>query len=267
MPTSANALRHACLLVLVLAAPPAPAEPTLAEAYRTLASHRFVDLTQAFDASTPVWHGFGQATLAAAADPETHEPYTIEKNGFRTTYYTLVGQYGTHIDPPAHFTTDGRTLDEIPTSDMVLPLVVFDMTPLLGDDPNHSWSVADLEAWEAEHGRVPERAFAALRTDMSKDFAANPERFKRYPFPGWSLAAVRFLFEQRGITAIGHEALDTDTTEDFAAESWLLRQGHWQIEVMTNLDQVPAQGSVLVVSWPKVKRGFGFPARVFAIVP
>ena len=242
----------------------AQAQGSLADAYAIIASKKFVDLTEAFSPTTPVWKGFGQATLSAASDPVTHQPYTIEKDGFRTTFYSMVGQYGTHIDPPAHFDLKGATLDQIPLKEMILPLVVFDATPLLAKDPNHALNVADINAWEKSHGPIPKGAFAALRTDMSKDWTANPERFKRYPFPAWSLEAIRFLFEQRGVTAIGHEALDTDIKETLDSEAWLLKQGHWQ---MANLDQVPATGAVIVVTWPKVENGFGFPARAFAILP
>ncbi len=245
----------------------AQAQGSLADAYAIIASKKFVDLTEAFSPTTPVWKGFGQATLSAASDPVTHQPYTIEKDGFRTTFYSMVGQYGTHIDPPAHFDLKGATLDQIPLKEMILPLVVFDATPLLAKDPNHALNVADINAWEKSHGPIPKGAFAALRTDMSKDWTANPERFKRYPFPAWSLEAIRFLFEQRGVTAIGHEALDTDIKETLDSEAWLLKQGHWQIEVMAHLDQVPATGAVIVVTWPKVENGFGFPARAFAILP
>ena len=245
----------------------AQAQGSLADAYAIIASKKFVDLTEAFSPTTPVWKGFGQATLSAASDPVTHQPYTIEKDGFRTRFYSMVGQYGTHIDPPAHFDLKGATLDQIPLKEMILPLVVFDATPLLAKDPNHALNVADINAWEKSHGPIPKGAFAALRTDMSKDWTANPERFKRYPFPAWSLEAIRFLFEQRGVTAIGHEALDTDIKETLDSEAWLLKQGHWQIEVMANLDQVPATGAVIVVTWPKVENGFGFPARAFAILP
>lgn len=245
----------------------AQAQGSLADAYAIIASKKFVDLTEAFSPTTPVWKGFGQATLSAASDPVTHQPYTIEKDGFRTTFYSMVGQYGTHIDPPAHFDLKGATLDQIPLKEMILPLVVFDATPLLAKDPNHALNVADIHAWEKNHGPIPKGAFAALRTDMSKDWTANPERFKRYPFPAWSLEAIRFLFEQRGVTAIGHEALDTDIKETLDSEAWLLKQGHWQIEVMAHLDQVPATGAVIVVTWPKVENGFGFPARAFAILP
>ena len=67
--------------------------------------------------------------------------------------------------------------------------------------------------------------------------------------------------------ANGHEAMDTDTTKDMKSETWLLRHGHWQIEVMANLDKVPATGALIVVAWPKPKGGLGFPVRAFAILP
>ncbi len=122
-------------------------------------------------------------------------------------------------------------------------------------------------AWEAAHGRVQAGSFVALRTDMSKEWESNPERFKRSPFPAWSLDVVKLLFEQRGVIAIGHESLDTDTTPAMDSESWLLCHNHYQIEAMANLDQVPATGALIVVSWPKVQNGLGFPARGFAILP
>ena len=244
-----------------------PKPGTLADALQILQGKQFVDLTHSFSPTTPVWGGFGQATMSAAADPKTHRPYTIDKDGFRSIIYTMVGQYGTHIDPPAHFNPDGLTVDQIPVKQMILPLVVFDLTPLLAADPNHALSVDDIKAWEKLHGPVPAGSFAALRTDMYKDWDTNPERFKRSPFPAWSLAAIQYLFDERKVTAIGHESLDTDTTDSMASETWLLKQNHFQIEVMANLDKVPATGAVIVVSWPKVENGFGFPARAFAILP
>ncbi len=247
--------------------PPVAAKPSLAEAYATLAAHPKVDLTHAFGPTTPVWSGFGQAKMTPAVDPHTLEAYTIAHNGFRATYYAMVGQYGTHVDPPAHFAPTGQTMDEIPLDEMILPLVVLDDTPYLAGDPAHAFSLDDLAAWEKAHGRVPTGAFVALRTDMSKDFEINPERFKREPFPAWSLPVVKTLFEERGAIAIGHEGMDTDTTPKMESETYVLGHGHYQIEVMANLDKVPATGAIIVVTWPKVKNGLGFPARAFAILP
>jgi kynurenine formamidase len=261
------------LTILVAAAvsigiqPLARAAGDLDRAFQIIAARTFVDLTHSFGPDTPVWSGFGQARMTPAADPKTHEPYTIPKDGFRSTFYEMVGQYGTHADPPAHFAESGITMDKIPLKQMILRLVVLDDTPYLGKDENHAFSVADLRAWEKRHGRVPKGAFAALRTDMYKDWDANPERFKRSAFPAWSLETIKFLVEQRGVTAIGHESMDTDTTDKMESETYVLQHGHFQIEVMANLDQVPATGALIVVTWPKVKDGLGFPARAFAILP
>jgi kynurenine formamidase len=239
----------------------------LDRAFRTIAGKRFVDLTHSFGPDTPVWSGFGQARMTPATDPKTHEPYTIPNDGFRTTFYEMVGQYGTHVDPPAHFAQDGATLDQIPVKQMILPLVVLDATRFLAKDPNHAFSIADLMGWEKAHGPVAKGAFVALRTDMYKDWDTNPERFKRSEFPAWSLETVKFLLEKRGVAAIGHESMDTDMTEKMESETYVLQHGHFQIEVMANLDQVPAKGALIVVTWPKVKDGLGFPARAFAILP
>ena len=242
-------------------------DKSLSDAYKIIATKRFVDLTHTFGPTTPVWKGFGPAKFAPAADPTTGRPYSIAKDGFRTFQYTMVGQYGTHIDPPAHFDPTGQTIDQIPLKQMILPMVVFDITPLLAKDPNHALTVADIASWEQAHGRVPAGAFAALRTDMSRDWVTDPDRFKRQPFPAWSLEAIRFLYEKRGIVANGHESMDTDSTDDLQSESWLLKHGHWQIEVMANLDQLPPTGALIVVTWPKPDHGLGFPARAFAILP
>ena len=231
-------------------------DQSLARAYKIIATKQFVDLTHTFSPTTPVWKGFGPAKFQINSE-----------DGFRWQLFTMVGQYATHIDPPAHFDPAGKTLDEIPLKQMILPLIVFDITPMLAKDPNHALTVADIHEWERVHGRVPAGCFAALRTDMSRDWTTNPERFKRSPFPAWSLDAIKFLYEDRGIVANGHESMDTDTTDDLRSESWLLHHGHWQIEVMANLDQVPATGAIIVVTWPKPDHGLGFPARAFAILP
>jgi kynurenine formamidase len=267
-PNSRNIIAGLLMSVSLLAVTgPAASAASLDEAYKTIARARFVDLTHSFGTNTPVWSGFGEARMTPAIDPATKQPYTIEHDGFRSTYYEMVGQYGTHVDPPAHFDANGATMDKIPLKQMILPLIVLDDTPFLAKDPNHAFSLDDLHAWERKNGRVPDGAFVALRTDMYKDWNSNPERFKRSPFPAWKLETLKFLYEQRHVTATGHEAMDTDTTEKMDSETYILKSGHYQIEVMANLDQVPAKGALIVVTWPKVKDGLGFPARAFAIVP
>lgn len=91
-------------------------------------------------------------------------------------------------------------------------------------------------------------------------------------YPGWSLAALKYLYEFRKITASGHETTDTDpglstSFNDYSLEAYILGQNHYQIELLTQLDQVPEHGAVAIVTWPNVEQGSGFPARVLAILP
>ena len=88
-------------------------------------------------------------------------------------------------------------------------------------------------------------------------------------------AAIQWLVEERNIGAIGHEPADTDpgfvTTKEgaypYPGEQYILEVDRIQVEVMRNLDQVPPVGSVIVLGFPKLKDGTGFPTRCFAICP
>jgi kynurenine formamidase len=104
---------------------------------------------------------------------------------------------------------------------------------------------------------------AVMRNEDSKGVAH---------YPGWSLPVLKYLYEERKITASGHETTDTDpgiatSKDDYSLETYILGTDHYQIELLANLDQVPEAGAIVVATFPKPKGGSGFPARVFAIVP
>ncbi len=249
-------------------APLRPA-PSLAEIYATLHAKRMVDLTHAFAPGIPHWKGFTDETLRTL--------YTIDKDGFWAQEFTHPGQWGTHVDPPAHFHKGLLTVDQIPLDQMILPLVVLDVHAKAARNPDYVVAMDDVRAWELRHGPVPAGAFVALRTDWSlrwPDDAAMQNRDSRgvAHYPGWSLPVLRYLYEQRHITASGHETTDTDpgiavTRDDYSLERYVLGTNHYQIELLANLDRVPEAGALVVVSFPKPKDGSGFPARVFAILP
>ena len=247
----------------------AGAAPSLNDVYATLSAKTFVDLTHAFGPTTPHWKGFGAETVT--------ELYTIKKDGFLVQQFTHVGQWGTHIDTPAHFHEGLRTTDQIDPKEMLLPLVVLDVHDKVAKNPDYVAALSDVHDWEARHGRIPEHAFVAMRTDWSKrwpDDAAmqNRDAAGVAHYPGWSKEVLTLLYEDRKITASGHETTDTDpgvatTKDDYALESYVLGLNHYQIEMLTNLDRVPEAGALIMVSWPKPEGGTGFPARVIAILP
>ena len=251
------------------------AEPSLLEIHDLLKTKKFVDLTHAFHPGIPHWPGFPdeERQLLYNHDP----PGGTLGSGFQAHLYTHVGQWGTHVDPPIHFVKGLRTLDQIELKEMILPLVVFDLHEKAGENPDATITMEDVRAWESRHGLVPGGSFAAMRTDWSKrwpDPAAmrNADENGVAHYPGWSLEDLRYLYEDRKITASGHEPTDTDpgvatSRGDYSLETYILSQDKYQIELLTNLDQVPEFGALAVATFPKPTDGSGFPARVFAILP
>jgi kynurenine formamidase len=250
-------------------------DPGLLDLYAVLKTKQFVDLTHAFGPGIPHWPGF--------PDEVRETLYYYDEgvgklgSGFFAQRYTIVGQWGTHVDPPAHFARGLRTLDEIDVKEMLLPLVLLDVHEAVSANPDYTLTMKDVENWESRHGPVTEGAFVAMRTDWSKRW---PDKAKMRNedargvahYPGWSLEVLKYLYEKRKITASGHETTDTDpgvatTKGDYSLETYILKQNHYQIELLTNLDKVPEYGALVVVAFPKPKKGSGFPARVFAILP
>ncbi len=68
------ALIRALALASLVVIPAARAESSLADALAIIQGKEFVDLTHSFGPTTPVWSGFGQATMSAAGDPAPCEP-------------------------------------------------------------------------------------------------------------------------------------------------------------------------------------------------
>ncbi len=242
-----------------------PVDNSLINTFKHL---KLVDLSHPLASDIPHWSGFPPATRSTLFD--------YQNSGFKAEQYCHVGQWGTHIDPPSHFVAGLRNLDQIPLEEMLLPLVVIDVHQQVEQNADYTLSVADIKHWEQQHGPVPKGSFVAMRTDWSKrwpDQASmqNQDANGVNHYPGWSLEALRYLYEQRGITASGHETTDTDpgvstTQDDYSLEFYILSHNHYQIEMLNNLDQVPESGALVIVSWPNVEQGSGFPARVLALI-
>ena len=133
-----------------------------------------------------------------------------------------------------------------------------------------------LQASEAQYGDIPEGAFVALRTDWYKNWPdmnamSGTAEDGSENFPGWSLEAIKYIYEERHAAANGHETLDTDGSAecakhgDLACERYVLDNDKIQIELLRNLDKLPAAGAVLFAAWPNFKGANGLPCRVWAV--
>lgn len=182
---------------------------------------------------------------------------------------------GTHFDAPAHWFT-GRdlpngTVDTMPLPDMIAPAVVIDCSQQT--DPDYLLTPADILAWEATHGTIPAGAWVLMRTDWSKRKGAAYANLGRdgAHSPGPSAEAMRLLVHDRAILGFGTETIGTDAGQaghlspPYPAHHYLHGAGRYGLQCLTNLDQLPATGSVLVTAPLKVHEGSGSPLRVLAL--
>jgi len=237
-----------------------------------LAGAKYIDLTHTITPNMPVWSGFGPSVFRPAVNPSTGQPYTYANDGFEATSYTLAtDQFGTQFDPPAHWAPEQAAIDEIPGSYSIRKLVVIDVSQQVQRNPKYFLTVADVKAWEAEHGRIPAGSVVMVRSDWSKRWTDDPVAAKALAadpnFPSVALDTLKFLHLQRHILFHGHEPLDTDTTPTLEGESWLMHHGYTQAEGVANLDGVPATGCLVTIGYPKFKGGVGGYARYVAICP
>lgn len=54
---------------------------------------------------------------------------------------------------------------------------------------------------------------------------------------------------------------------DIVGERYILGQDTFQVELLTNLGQLPTRGAIIYAISPKPKDAPGFPVRAFAIKP
>jgi kynurenine formamidase len=249
--------------------------PGLWQVYESyLRGAKYIDLTHAFEPAQPVWPGFGNAKFKPATAGRDIEGYvakgdefTYEKHGFVATAYELTtDQYGTQLDPPAHWNPHGATISDLPATFSLRPLVVISIHDKVATDPGYHLQVSDIEAWESRNGRIPEGAVVMVRSDWHKKWS-DIERFNQKPFPGVSLDALKFLHNERKILFHGHEPLDTDTTPTLEGEAWLMANNFAQAEGVMNLDKVPETGALLSIGFAKPLGGTGGYARYVAIAP
>lgn len=228
---------------------------------------KWVDLTHSFDEDSPRWEGFKPLKKEIILD---FNEYPVKAHE-----YTFPGQYGTHIDAPAHAYVEGMTLDKIELKSCLNPLCIIDCSNQVLINNDYALSVQDILNYEKKYEKIPQGAFVAMRSDWylrwnDSDMFLNYDEFGQPRYPGWDIEALKFLIEERKINCIGHETLDTDPPhkEDqrfFKGECYVLKNGIFQIEVMCNLDKVPPHGAFIMSIFPKVKNATGFPVRCFAM--
>jgi len=239
---------------------------------------RVVDLTQPLGPTTPV---IGLPDVFAPSPGLTIEQISRYDDHGPAWYWNTIhlGEHtGTHFDAPVHWIT-GKDLpdnrcDTIPPRRFVGPGCVIDVSAQVGEDPDFLLTPIGIEGWEAEHGRIAAGSWVLLRTDWSK--RTDPVDFLNVHddgahSPGFHADATRLLIE-RDVLGVGVETVGTDAGQagafdpPFPNHTLMHGAGKLGLASLTNLDQLPATGSLVIAAPLKIVDGSGSPLRVLALV-
>jgi kynurenine formamidase len=242
-------------------------------------SVEIVDLTQPLTETTPVI----QLPPPFANTPglSRTEISHYDDRGPAWAWYTLtIGEHvGTHLDAPIHWITgqDGADVGSITPQTLVGPACVIDKTAETEADHGTLLTVADLEAWEAENGRIPDGAWVLFRTGWGSR-AQDQEAFLNVgengpETPGPDVDASSWLANERAISGFGVETVGIDAgaaggfDPPFPLHNFLLGAGRLGLTQLANLECLPLTGALLVVAPLRLVGGTGSPSRVYAFVP
>jgi kynurenine formamidase len=171
---------------------------------------------------------------------------------------------GTHLDAPAHFAPEGATADQLSLEQLVRPAAVLDARPICVDDPNAEVAAADLEGFEAAHGRLQPGDALLVCTGWDR-YLNDDEQYS--VFPGLSVDAAELVVE-RGVAGIGIDTLGIEprSASTFPAHRITQAAGLWHLEGLVGLERLPPRGAWIAAGVLPVVDGSGAPARAFAIL-
>jgi len=182
---------------------------------------------------------------------------------------TLSEHYGTHIDAPLHYYENCLSVDKILPKNLIGPAVVIDVQNNVENNEDYELTIGDLNNWEKQYGDIPSGAIVIMFSGWQNRWK-NPASYRNiqngiYHFPGFSINAIEWLLKNRVINGIGIDTLSVDKgcSTDFSVHKKILKEGKWCLENLCNLSNIPAFGSLMIVSPLKHKGGSGGPARIF----
>ncbi|PPD46266.1 MAG: cyclase [Methylocystis sp.] len=238
-----------------------------------LASSKVVDLSHAFDANTIYW------PTEASGFQLKQEHKGVTKGGFfyYSNTFCAPEHGGTHIDAPMHFAESRWTNSDIPLDRLIRPAVVIDISGKAEANPDYTLTPADIAEWEAAHERIPDGAIVLLRTGWSARWGDKkaylgddtPGKIDNLHFPSFGAEAAAVLVSERHVSLIGVDAASVDNgpSKDFLVHRVIGGANVPGLENLTNLDQLPATGALIMAMPMKIAHGSGAPARVIAFAP
>jgi kynurenine formamidase len=194
---------------------------------------------------------------------------TVPANGFYAQEWTFGEHSGTHMDAPGHFVAGGRFVPQLKPSELILPIVVVDITSKARRNPDAEVTADDLRAFERRHGGIPRNALVAMNSGWASKLGTPAftglDAGGTFHFPGFAGDSVEVLLDRR-VMAIGVDTLSLDNgpSSSFAVHVAWLGADKYGLENLANLDKIPPRGATATVGVIPWQQGSGGPARVLA---
>jgi kynurenine formamidase len=244
--------------------------PALAQ---DLSTGRWVDLTHPFNENSVYW-----PTAEMFELEEVFHGHT-EGGWFYTAYNFSAAEHGgTHLDAPIHFAEGANTADQVPVEQMTGPGFVIDVSEQAAANVDYQVSSADIEAFEQEHGPIPEGAIVLINTGRAplysdrEAYMGTAERGEAavalLHFPGLGTDAAELLVE-RGIDAVGIDtpSIDHGQSKDFATHVALMTNNVPAFENVADMSALPPTGTTIIALPMMIEGGSGGPLRIVAHLP
>lgn len=250
--TLVTGLASGSIEVIDLTAPLSPETPTLQLPEQFGQTAKFeVELISEYDDRGPAWYW----------------------NNFRTGEHT-----GTHFDAPIHWVSGrgGEDVASVPVQRLVGPAAVLDFAEEASTNPDFLLEVAHIEAWQQEHGPLPDGGWLLYRTGWDA-YAHSQEAFLNVDAsgshtPGMSPECAQWVAQRSPVVGMGVETVGSDAgaaatfNPMFPCHSFMHGAGKYGLTQLRNLDKLPPTGSVVIASPLRIVNGSGSPLRVLALV-
>lgn len=235
-----------------------------------LSKGSWVDLTHAFNENSVYW-----PTAEMFTKTEVFHGHT-DGGWFYSAYNFSAAEHGgTHMDSPIHFAEGGNTTDAVPVGQLIGAGFVIDVSQQASKNVGYLVTPGDIEAFETEHGTIPQGAIVLLNTGRAPlygDRAAymgtaerGNDAVAKLHFPGLSAEGAKLLVA-RGIGAVGIDtpSIDYGQSKDFAAHVELMTHNIPAFENVGDMSGLPPTGTTIIALPMKIEGG---PLRIVAQVP
>ena len=223
-----------------------------------------IHLSYLIDTDIPTWAGDPSVEFTSVAE--------IQDDGYYLRRFALGEHSATHINAPNSFYANGVSIDQYPASSLILPAVVINICEQAAVNSDYVLTISDIQTWETQFGQIPAGSLVILYTGWQEKWLNqktffNQDKNGKMHFPGFSYHATEFLITHRQIAGVGIDThgVDSGQDTDFTINRLLLAQSLIVLENLTNLDQLPPQGTTLIIGILRLRGGSGSPAAIMAL--